>query len=173
MKRTMIIAALIIAASVFVNGQASDARSDKDNKTKREAAAIAAEFTDALVKRDIHTMERILSDDYGDVSNGLPTTKSLLIRAFKEQPTDAAQLAAIDLDPNWNVVHLYGDTAVIDIKADLKWKGSKELAKKWGFIWPVSDSDVVTLVAVKRNGGWQIVSTHASEFLVKLQVARD
>lgn len=176
MKRTIILVALIIATSVPIIGQASGKKSDKNDKAKKEVVALATEYANALVKRDTATMERILSDDYGDISTtGLPTPKSLMIKFFKGLSADAPRLEAINLDDTWTFVRVHDNAAVLVTKITLKWQGSKEeLAKKWGSIMPMSDAYVVTLVAIRKNGSWQIVSTHESEALaLKGTVTKD
>lgn len=176
MKRTIILVALIIATSVPVLGQASGKKPDKNDKAKKEVVALAKEYANALVKRDATTMGRILADDYGDVSTiGLPTLKHMIVEFFKEPPAGSPRLEAINFDDNRTFVRVYDNAAVLITKITLKWQGSKEeLAKKWASIMPLSDAYIVTLVAVKKNGNWQIVSTHESEDLaLKGTVTKD
>lgn len=132
-------------------------------------------FANALVKKVASTLKRILADEYGDISTtGMPTTKVLMVGFFKELPADYPRLEAINFDDVLTHVRVYDNTAVLVTKITLKWQGSKEeLAKKWGSMMPMGDSYIVTLVAVKKNGSWQIVSTHESEDLVKVQVTKD
>jgi hypothetical protein len=70
MKRIVLLVILPIATSVTVLGQGSGEKSDKDEKEKQEVVALATEYANALVKRDWATMERSLSDDYGDINTG-------------------------------------------------------------------------------------------------------
>ncbi len=172
MKRTIIAAAFIITAlSVTIFGQTSDKKSDENDQAKKEVIALAKEYANALVKRDSAALERILSDDYGDISTeGVLTTKAIMVRMPEEFMPNAPRLEAVNFDELFTYVRVYDKTAVLVTKINLKWQGSKEkLAKKWKSTLPMSDAYVVTLVAVKKNGTWQIVSTHESEYLVKTQ----
>ena len=170
MKRTIILVILTMATSVSAFGQASGNKPDKNDQAKKEVVALATEYANALVKRDVATAERILSDDYVDISTGMPTSKFLTIRAFKELPADFPRPEAINLDDNLNIVRVYDNAAVLVTKITLKWQGSKEEpAKKWGSMMPMSDAYAVTLVAAKKNGHWQIVSTHESTWTDKVQ----
>jgi hypothetical protein len=177
MKRTIIFASLVmIAASVNIFGQTSDKKSDKNEKAKKEVIALVTEYNNAIVKKDAATMERILADDYSEISpTGFPTSKTLIVRFYKESPTDVPRPEAINFDDAWISVRVYENTAVLVGKIDLKWKESKEeLAKKWGSIMPLpGDSYIETFVAVKKNGNWQIVSKHESIFELKFKISKD
>jgi hypothetical protein len=174
MKRTILVATFIMTAlSVCILGQTPSKKSDKVEKTKNEVIALADAFFKASAKMDAEAMERILSDDYVSIESidsvdndmsGIPMGKDLLIRFFKEGSPGGLRLAAIQMDETFKAVRVYGDTAVLVTKITLKWQGSREeLAKKYKFM-PKNDDFTVTLVAVKKNGAWQIVSKHQSEF---------
>jgi hypothetical protein len=174
MKRTILVATFIMTAlSVCIMGQTPGKKSEKDEKAKNEVIALADAFFKASAKMDAAAMERILADDYvgiesidsvGSDMSGVPMGKALLIRFFKEGSPDGPRLAAIQMDETTRAVRVYGDTAVLVTKITLKWPGSREeLAKKYKFM-PRNDDFIVTLVAVKKNGAWQIVSIHQSEF---------
>ncbi len=181
MKRTILVATFIITVlSVCILGQTPSKKSDKDEKAKNEVVTLAEAFFNASVKMDAEAMERILSDDYkgiessedvGDFSSyGFPTGKDLLIRFFKEarqNGQEGLRLEAIQMDKDFTSVRVYGDTAVLITKITLKWQGAREeLAKKYKFM-PRKDDFIFTLVAVKKNDAWQIVSKHQSEFQIK------
>jgi hypothetical protein len=168
MQRILLVAlTLVMSLSAF--SQVTGREPDKNEKAKKEVIALATEYANALIKRDAATMERILSDDYVDLYKGLPNTKTLMIRSCKEMEADAPRPEAIILNENWNVVRVYENAAVLVTRITLKWSGSKqELAKKW--MMPMFDEYLVTLVAVRNGGNWQIVSTHESEWAEKIQV---
>ncbi len=157
MKKTIIITALIIAASISVFGQMSDKKSDKTSKAKEQVMALATELANALVKGDTAVLERILSDDYADVApNGFPTTKKLLIDFFKLNANNP-KLEAINLRDSY--VRIYGDTAIIVVPATAKWRRANNQTEEQNY--------TATLVAIKKNGNWQFVAAHYSE--VKVQ----
>ncbi len=177
MKRTILVATFIITAlSVCILGQTPSQKSKKDEKAKNEVIALADAYFKASVKMDAEAMDRILADDYvgiessdvvgDDISMGIPHGKDLLIRLFKEVSPGDLRMEAIQMDEYIKSVRVYGETAVLITKITLKWQGSREeLAKKYKFM-PKNDDFIVTLVAVKKNGAWQIVSTHQSVFKV-------
>jgi hypothetical protein len=182
MKRTILVAMFMITAlSVTIWSQTPRQKSDKDEKAKNEVIALADAFFKASVKMDAEAMDRILADDYvkiesfDDVGNeismtGIPIGKDFLIRLFKGASPDGLRLAAIPMDETATFVRVYGDTAVLVTKITLKWQGSREeLAKKYKSM-PKNDDFIVTLMAVKKNGAWQIVSTHQSEFKVESRI---
>jgi hypothetical protein len=179
MKRTILVATFIMTAlAVCIMGQTPGKKSDKDEKAKNEVNALADAFFKASVKMDTEVMERILADDYVQIesvdsvgndmpaTSGIPYDKDFLIRIFKGASPDGLRLAAIQMDETTKSVRVYGDMAVLVTKITLKWQGSREeLARKYKFM-PKNDDFIVTLVGVKKNGAWQIVSTHQSEFKV-------
>lgn len=187
MKRTIIVAALIITALSFgILGQTPRQNSNKDEKAKNKVIALADAFFNASVKMDAQAIERILSDDYkgiqssedvGDYSSyGFPIGKDLLIRFFKEARQNGQEglpLTAIKMDEDFTSVRVYGETAVLVTKITLKWQGSREeLVKKYRFM-PRKDDFIVTMVTVKKNGDWQIAATHQSEFQIKARLSPD
>lgn len=181
MKRTILVAAFMITAlSVCILGQTPSQKSEKDEKAKKEVIALADAYFKASVEMDAEAMDRILADDYvtiessdvvGDVKPmvGIPYGKYLLIRLFKEVSPGGLRMEAIQMDEYIKSVRVYGETAVLVTKITLKWQGSREeLAKKYKFM-PKSDDFIVTLVAVKKDGTWQVASIHQSEFLLTVQ----
>jgi hypothetical protein len=164
-KVTIVVAAFMMTIlSGFTLGQTSD----KNAQAKNEVIALANEYARALVKQDSAAIERILAEDYGDVSTtGLLTTKSLMLRSFKELPAEVPRPESVKLENT--VVRLYGNTAVMVTTINLKWQGSKEeLAKKWESLMPMRDAYMVTLVAVRKDKTWQIVATQESELSTRI-----
>ena len=172
MIRAIILAAIFMTTWAVVFGQSAGKKPDKDDLAKKAIVALAREFADALVNRDAVAADRILEEDYMDFSNGIPNTKFLLLRALKELPANYPRPEAINLDDSLNLVRFYDNTAVLRTKITLKYHGSKEdLDKKWKMLLPMFDEYAVTLVAVKRNGNWQIVSTNESVWDFKFQIS--
>lgn len=148
MKKIIISVFIIVAVSVSVFGQSSDKKSDKTSKSKEEVTSLTNKAVDALVKKDVAVLERILAEDFLDISpSGLPSTKNLVIEYFKANAGKPALLDGIDL--KYLTVNLYDNTAVVRTIVILNWKGSQ--AEK--------DEYYVTMVAVKKKDIWQIVAT--------------
>lgn len=148
---------IILTISVF--GQTSGQKSDKETKTEKEVKELTNQFVDALKKKDTIALERLLSDEYVDIGlfSEMFTTKSLLMRIFKESPKASFETFTVDVEKS--SIHIYDNTAIMLVTA----KG----------IWNVDKSENLdylgTLVAVKRNERWQFAATHFSKF--KLQVS--
>jgi len=157
MKRTIIITVFIIVASISAFGQTSDKKLGKTSQAKEQVTALAAELANALVKGDTATLERILSDDYGGIGlGGLPESREMLIGYIKINANNASipKLASIELGES--SIRIYGDTAVMEVASVVKWRTpDNETGKK---------TYMATLVAVRKNGNWQFVATHYSEF---------
>ena len=158
MRKAIIVAVLFITGSVSTFAQGTLA----DEKTKGEVMSVAKEFANVLINRDAKAAERVLTPDYSDFSRGLPTTQFLLLRTLKEWNPAIAQPTEINFDEILTIVHVYGNTAIVNTKVNFKWQAVASKPGRLGYMWPVADSDIVTLVAVKQNGAWQIVATHAS-----------
>src|SRR4051812_6308196 len=165
MKKAIILAALIITGSVSTFAQGTLA----DEKTKGEVMSVAKEFANMLIKRDAKAAERVLTPDYSDYSLGIPTTQFLLLRTLKEWNPAIAQPTEINFDEILTIIHVYENTAIVNTKVNFKWQTVARKPGRLGYMWPVADSDIVTLVAVKQNGTWRIASTHASPWEIEVR----
>jgi Domain of unknown function (DUF4440) len=160
MQRTIIIVTLIIVASLSTFGQMSAKKPDKTSKAKEQVTALATEFANALVKGDTATLDRILSDDYADVTpGGFPTPKKLYIDYFKLN-ANTPVLEAININLNLSYIRIYDDTAIMVVPATAKWRGANNQTEEQTF--------TATLVAIKKKGRWQFMAAHYSE-LIKSQ----
>lgn len=148
MKRTITIAGLVFVCSISAFGQTAERTSDKGAKAKEQVMALANEYANAFVKGDGATMERIVSDDYGDI--GLAGSKFLLTRAFKE---GGVLPAVFRLGEN-PTFRYFGNAAVLITDATLKWPESDKLG--WNSRY------MITFVAAIENGRWRIATIHMS-----------
>jgi ketosteroid isomerase-like protein len=154
MQKTIFMAVIVIAASLSIFGQTTDTKSSKMSKTEQDLTALTTEYANALVKRDTAVIERSLADDFMDISpTGVMTSKSQLVDAFKNpvSPT-AGKLEAIEASDS--KIRVYSDAAVMT--ARVTWRGQTAKGEAYNVVRSV------TLVAVKKNGRWQIVSTQES-----------
>src|ERR1700736_1364349 len=99
----------------------------------------------AVVKGDVATLEKQTSDDYSLINmNGQMSGKAQMVNAFK---TGQSKLTSDELSDM--KVRVYGSTAVITGKADVKGMlGGKDATGQILF----------TRVYVKKNGQWQSVA---------------
>jgi ketosteroid isomerase-like protein len=133
-RRLLIAAVLVVAASsVF----AQDVQ-EQLKKLEMDRAV-------AVVKADVATLDKTTSDDYVLINmNGRTAGKSDMIEGFK---SGSSKLTSEDLSDL--KVRVYGNTAVITGKADVKGTlGGNDATGKILF----------TRVYVKKDGRWQSVS---------------
>ena len=99
----------------------------------------------AVVKGDVATLEKQTSDDYTLINmNGQMSDKSQMVSAFKSGQTKLTSDELSDMK-----VRVYGNTAVITGKADVKGTlGGKDATGQIMF----------TRVYVKKGGRWQSVA---------------
>lgn len=164
MKKLIISVVFISIASICIFGQSSDKKLDKNNQARKEVRALAAEFVNALLKKDTAVLERILSDDYTEISiGGLPVSKELLLRFYKEtaNKTKTNWLDAFDIDlTDDRSISIYDNTAIIVSAANISFSNP---AKK--------KLCTIAWVAIRQNGRWQLVLNQSAE--VESQISPD
>ena len=134
-------AALVISSFfVFVMLGSAWAQSDEEQLMKLETDRAAA-----VVKGDVATLEKQTSDDYTLINmNGQMSGKAQMVNAFKTGLTKLTSNEPSDMK-----VRVYGNTAVITGKADVKGTlGGKD----------TNGQIMFTRVYLKKNGTWQSVA---------------
>lgn len=120
-----------------------------DQDTIREIVEIEHQAREATLRRDADFPQRMLADDYVAISPlGQVTTKKEAISARR-----SGQLRYDNIDVSDMVVRLYGDTAVVTARADVK---GHQLGEDF------SGPYRYTRVWVRRSGRWQAVSYQAT-----------
>jgi len=140
--------ALVISALfVFAMLGSAWAQSDEEQLMKLETDRAAA-----VVKGDVATLEKQTSDDYSLINmNGQMSGKAQMVNAFK---TGQSKLTSDELSDM--KVRVYGSTAVITGKADVKGMlGGKDATGQIMF----------TRVYVKKGGQWQSVAFQQTRVL--------
>ena len=123
--------------------------SDSDQQTIREIVDLERQTKEAILHRDAEFSMRILSDDYVAITPlGQVTTKQDAISARR-----SGQLRYESMNVTEMVVRLYGDTAVVTARADVK---GHQLGEDF------SGPYRYTRVWVRHNGHWQTVSYQAT-----------
>ena len=116
---TLVLAAAFSAVTLLGSARAEDVQEQlKKLETDRSAA---------IVKGDVATLEKQTSDDYTLINmNGQMSDKSQMVNAFK---TGQSKLTSDDLSDL--KVRVYGNTAVITGKADVKgrWRETMQPVK--------------------------------------------
>lgn len=117
--------------------------------TIRQILQLEKQSKEAALRRDAAFVERTLADNYVAIGPlGDVITKDDTVSARK-----GARLHYDSIDYSEMVVRIYGNTAVVTGRADVKGKDLGE-----DFSGPYR----FTRVWVKRNGGWQTVSYQAT-----------
>jgi ketosteroid isomerase-like protein len=120
-----------------------------EQETIREIIDIERQTKEATLRRDAAFPLRMLADDYVAISPlGQVTTKKEAISARR-----SGQLRYENIDVSDMVVRLYGDTAIVTARADVK---GHQLGEDF------SGPYRYTRVWVKRAGRWQAVSYQAT-----------
>ncbi len=113
--------------------------------TEEEVKKLETDRAAASVKGDVATMEKQTADDYTFINlYGQMSDKSQMVNGFK---TGRTKLTSNELSDG--KVRVYGDTAIVTGKADVK----GTLAGK-----ETSGQVMFTRVYVKKGGSWQSVA---------------
>ena len=139
----------LCAQRVSVRPKSSIGASLGDQETIREVVDMERQAKEASLRRDPEFPQKALADDYVAISPlGQVTTKQEAISARK-----SGQLRYETIDVSDMVVRLYGDTAIVTARADVK---GHQLGEDF------SGPYRYTRVWVRRSGRWQAVSYQAT-----------
>jgi hypothetical protein len=120
-----------------------------DQETIREIIDMEHQAREASIRRDADFSQRTLADDYVAITPlGQVTTKQDTVSARKSR-----QLRYDTIDITDMVVRIYGDTAVVTARADVK---GHQLGEDF------SGPYRYTRVWVRKTGKWQAVSYQAT-----------
>jgi len=149
MKRVLVIAVLVIAASSLTFGQPKDKSNRQRRNAEQALMQIEREWSEAVLKHDVAFLERLFADEYTSTdSDGRVLNRTQDIAEIKSG--DVQLESAV---PDEMKVHVYGDAAVVTgrstIKGQLKGK-------------PISGQYRWTDTFVWRNGRWQCVATQGT-----------
>jgi len=137
-RRNAFLLASILSLAVLLSVAWAASADEELKKLETDRAA-------AVVKGDVATLEKQTSDDYTLINmNGQMSDKSQMVSAFKSGQTKLTSDELSDMK-----VRVYGNTAVITGKADVKGTlGGKDATGQIMF----------TRVYVKKGGQWQSVA---------------
>ncbi len=154
-NRSVLLWCFVLAALPAFSAQHGGPRSKSavvdvgDQDTIREIVEIEHQAREATLRRDPDFPQRMLADDYVAISPlGQVTTKKEAISVRR-----SGQLRYDNIDVSDMVVRLYGDTAVVTARADVK---GHQLGEDF------SGPYRYTRVWVRRSGRWQAVSYQAT-----------
>src|ERR1700747_3179967 len=144
---------LLLALSSGVQARTTrpqtNATGTRDEETVREIMDLEKQAKEAAIHRDASFSERTLADDYVAITPlGQVVGKADTIAARK-----TAQLRYESINISDMVVRLYGNTAVVTARADVK---GTELGEEFNGPYRF------TRIWVRRNGHWMTVSYQAT-----------
>ena len=157
MKKITLTIAILFAAAAFAFAQNNDKQKTKTGKDEQQVVALTKSYLDAVIKRDPAAIDRVLADDYMEFSHfGVILNKAQILNDTKSPVSaDAGKLESFDVTEQ--KVRIYDNTAVSTarITAHFKTKDGK----------PGTDATYYTVVAVRKNGQWQMVSAHGNRIV--------
>jgi ketosteroid isomerase-like protein len=148
-KRILVLTLLLTASS------AAFGQSPRGGNAEQEIISLHRDFQDAMVKRDVQALGRLLADDYTgtDVVAGTKQTKATIIETFKANPLPTGAAGTSEsVETGSPAVSVYGDTAVLTSRS--VHKGQDPAGK--AFAVPV----LQTSVFARQGGRWRVVATH-------------
>ena len=151
---TVLLLAVLVALPLFAAQRVAvrprpSSIDSADQSTIREIVDMERQVKEASLHRDAEFPQRTLAEDYVAITPlGQVTTKQDAVSARK-----SGQLRYDTIDVSDMVVRLYGDTAVVTARADVK---GHQLGEDF------SGPYRYTRVWVRRAGHWQTVSYQAT-----------
>ena len=143
---------LLLSLSYLLPISAASLQTETTTRTpdpKQQVIDLERQAREATLKRDPEFSERTLSDDYVAITPlGQVINKSDTINARR-----SGQLRYDSIDVTEMVVRLYGNTAVVTARAEVR---GRDLGEEFNGPYRY------TRVWVKRNGRWQTVSYQAT-----------
>jgi ketosteroid isomerase-like protein len=145
----IVLVSFLVVPGMLASARRADPMTPEEEGTIREILRLEQRTKEAALHGDAAFSERMLADDYlaiGPLGNVITKSDTLAARR-------GAQLHYDSIDLTEMVVRVYGDTAVVMARAEVKGKDLGE-----DFSGPYR----FTRVWVKRHGQWQIVSYQAT-----------
>jgi ketosteroid isomerase-like protein len=150
LKRTLIIAAIIIAFAGMATAQSQDKKSEGAGKAEQEVAALNRAWADAIARGDMAALDRLFASDM-TVTSGNGTVRNKAQEMDDLRPS--ADIKTYFFNTDDVRVRVYGDAAVVTGHA--KWRINLKGRD-------VDNERRYTLVFIKQQGGWQIVAQQLS-----------
>jgi ketosteroid isomerase-like protein len=146
MKHSIPHLTITIALLSFAFGQSATQPESENSKSEHEVRQMIERYREALLRRDISTLEKIWADDYVFVNaSGEVLTKAQRLANIKSGVTT---LDSINEEENITV-RVYQNSAVATSRVTIKGQYSGQ---------PTSGQYRSTHVWVKGPAGWQLVS---------------
>jgi ketosteroid isomerase-like protein len=129
----------------------------QNNKTEQELLKFSADYTQAIVNRDVAFFERALADDYIFPIDGMSENKAATVAYYKQEKANPT-VKLILLKQEDVKTKVIGDTAILTGKRITTTGSIKD-----DNLVTHMDNGRYTLVLEKRRGNWMVVTEHNSE----------
>jgi len=149
MKRTLIIAALVLTAASIALGQKQSARRDQRRSVEQVIRQLDHERIQAQIHADRVALDRIYADDFiGIGPSGTMRTKPQVLADFTSHDLKFQSITTDDVR-----IRVYGNTVVETGRSTM-------VGQDKGRVVPRDNR--FTRVWVRRQGRWRIVANHYS-----------
>ena len=154
MRRTLVIAALVLTAVPIALGQQQSARREQRRSVEQAIRQLDNERIQAQIHADAAALDRIYADDFIGVGpSGTVRTKPQVISDFTSGHLKFQSITTDDVQ-----VRVYGNTAVETGRSTMNGQdGSKIVPRDNRF----------TRVWVKQQGRWRLVANHYSSLITQ------
>jgi uncharacterized protein (TIGR02246 family) len=152
MRRTLVMAVLVLTAASIAQGQKQSVRRDQRRSIEQAIRQLDHERIQAQIGADAVALDRIYADDFiGIGPSGTVRTKPQVISDFTSGNLKFQSITTDDVQ-----VRVYGDTAVETGRSTMNGQdGGKAVPRDNRF----------TRVWVKQQGRWRLVANHYSPLI--------
>jgi uncharacterized protein (TIGR02246 family) len=149
MRRTLVIAALVLTAVPIALGQQQSARREQRGSVEQAIRQVDNERIQAQIHADAAALDRIYADDFIGVGpSGTVRTKPQVISDFTSGNLKFQSITTDDVQ-----VRVYGDTAVETGRSTMNGQDKGKAVPR---------DNRFTRVWVKQQGRWRLVANHYS-----------
>lgn len=149
MKRSVIVAALLLAMQVLLIAQVQDAKTETSS-VEQQIRKLEEVSREATLKNDAVVLDQLLADSWMNTNAiGTVTTKAQLMEILKTSPFNITSIENDDVK-----VRVYGDTAVVTGRSKST-RAARDNALVTGQVR-------FTRVYTKQSGRWQVVAAQST-----------
>ena len=154
MKRTLIIAVLVLTAASIALGQKQSARRDQRRSVEQVIRQLDHERIQAQIHADRVALDRIYADDFiGIGPSGTVRTKPQVLADFTSHDLKFQSITTDDVR-----IRVYGNTAVETGRSTMNGQDRGKAVPR---------DNRFTRVWVKQQGRWRLVANHYSPLITQ------
>ena len=148
MKRILVIAVLLVAATSYAEGQS---KGGKEKSIEQELMQLQHAADEAEDKKDLAALDRLLTDDYIFTAPGgaISDKKQLIAGVKNDVPEEGQTISYEDVK-----AHVYGEAAVVNYLLVVKGRDPERR--------DYTNRYRNTVVWVRQQGHWRMAAIHAT-----------